>query len=326
MKANSSRFGVVERGLHADALVVVVVPDDVDLGCGLEQVGRGLLAGLDRELGGDPVVDVLAAGLERVLEALRAVLGQRQRRRCRRSRRPRRSSSPLVLDHLAGVGAGRDAHAVVVAEDRGRARRTGEENSRSTLITGMPASIALVATSVSAAPSVGSSTIASTLSLMKVSIWLICWLASLVPSALFELDVVVLLRLLERRAVDGGEPAVVGGRAGEADDDLLARVVVGRRRPSCRCWPTVLSLSVSLVSVLQARQEQHRGEGGSGGQPQPAAVGGAGHGCSFVVFRERCSWGCWTCRDAVRGSEPGSRGSRCCCAPRAAAGAGPRRR
>ena len=59
----------------------------------------------------------------------------------------------------------------------------GEENSRSTLTTGMPASIALMATSVRAAPSVGSMTIASTSSLMKVSIWLICRLASLVPSA-----------------------------------------------------------------------------------------------------------------------------------------------
>jgi hypothetical protein len=49
----------------------------------------------------------------------------------------------------------------------------GEENSRSTLTTGIPASIALIATSVSAAPSVGSMTMASTSSLMKVSIWLI---------------------------------------------------------------------------------------------------------------------------------------------------------
>ncbi len=71
----------------------------------------------------------------------------------------------------------------------------GEENSRSTLTTGMPASIAWMATSVSAAPSVGSSTIASTPSLMKVSTWLICSLASLVPSAVCELDVVVLLGL-----------------------------------------------------------------------------------------------------------------------------------
>src|SRR4051812_29725282 len=50
----------------------------------------------------------------------------------------------------------------------------------------MPASIALVATSVRAAPSVGSSTIASTLSLMNVSTCAICWLASLVPSAVLR--------------------------------------------------------------------------------------------------------------------------------------------
>ena len=59
----------------------------------------------------------------------------------------------------------------------------GLANSRSTLITGIPASIALVATSVIAAPSKGSSTIASTPSLMKVSTWLICRFTSLVPSA-----------------------------------------------------------------------------------------------------------------------------------------------
>src|SRR3954449_5596144 len=59
----------------------------------------------------------------------------------------------------------------------------GLSNSRSTLITGMPASIACCATGVSAAPSKGSSTMASTLSLMKVSTWLIWVLTSLVPSA-----------------------------------------------------------------------------------------------------------------------------------------------
>ena len=59
----------------------------------------------------------------------------------------------------------------------------GSSNSRSTLMTGMPASIALSATGVIAAPSNGSSTMASTLSLMKVSTWLICRLTSLVPSA-----------------------------------------------------------------------------------------------------------------------------------------------
>src|SRR3954464_15703046 len=50
-------------------------------------------------------------------------------------------------------------------------------------MTGMPACIALSATGVSAAPSKGSSTMASTLSLMKVSTWLIWVLTSLVPSA-----------------------------------------------------------------------------------------------------------------------------------------------
>jgi hypothetical protein len=59
----------------------------------------------------------------------------------------------------------------------------GLSNSRSTLITGMPASMACSATGVRAAPSNGSSTIASTPSLMKVSTWLICVLTSLVPSA-----------------------------------------------------------------------------------------------------------------------------------------------
>jgi len=59
----------------------------------------------------------------------------------------------------------------------------GLENSRSTLMTGMPASIALIATSVRAAPSLGSRTMASTPSLMNVSTWLICRFTSLVPSA-----------------------------------------------------------------------------------------------------------------------------------------------
>src|SRR5829696_2094279 len=49
-------------------------------------------------------------------------------------------------------------------------------------MTGMPASIAWSATGVRASPSKGSSTIASTPSLMKVSTWLIWVLTSLVPS------------------------------------------------------------------------------------------------------------------------------------------------
>src|SRR4051794_30829514 len=59
----------------------------------------------------------------------------------------------------------------------------GLSNSRSTLITVMPASIAFVATGVSAAPSNGSRTMASTFWLMNVSTWLICRFTSFVPSA-----------------------------------------------------------------------------------------------------------------------------------------------
>src|SRR3954454_15217050 len=44
----------VDRGHHADALVVVVVPQGVQLGRTLQQVRRLLLAGLGGELGGHP--------------------------------------------------------------------------------------------------------------------------------------------------------------------------------------------------------------------------------------------------------------------------------
>ena len=118
----------------------------------------------------------------------------------------------------------------------------------------MPAFIALVATAVSALPSVGSSTIASTLSLMRVSIWLICWLTSLVPSAVAELDVAVLLRLVGRCLVDGGEPAVVGLRTGEADGDLLAGGVVVAAPRSRRCD----ELADGFVVVARAGREAGR--------------------------------------------------------------------
>src|SRR3954451_8664871 len=62
-----------------------------------------------------------------------------------------------------------------------------ESNWRSTLMTGMPAFIAFCATGVSAAPSKGRSTMASTFWLMKVSTWLICVLTSFVPSATLSL-------------------------------------------------------------------------------------------------------------------------------------------
>ena len=127
----------------------------------------------------------------------------------------------------------------------------GVENSRSTLTTGMPASIALVATSVSAAPSVGSSTIASTLSLMKVSTWLICWLGSLVPSALLSSTseyflassiAELLMAASQPWSAAGPEnPRTIFSPGSSLADDALFSLD-----------ELLLLLSVSSVSVLQA--------------------------------------------------------------------------
>ena len=45
---NSLAVGLLDRGEHADALVVVVVPDRVELGGGLQQVRGDALAALRR--------------------------------------------------------------------------------------------------------------------------------------------------------------------------------------------------------------------------------------------------------------------------------------
>ena len=215
--------GVLDGRHDADALVVVVVPDGVDLRRCLQQVGRGLLAGLDGELGGDAVVDVETALGERVLEALAAVLGQRQRV----------DAGDLGDD---GVGVVAELLADVVCRPRrpcrscrrgsSRAAAIGSSNTRSTLMTGIPASIASRAIGVSAAPSNGSSTMASTPSLMNVSTWLICRLTSLVPSATRRSTSSYSSASARAFSVMRGHPAVVGGRRGEADDDGVAGLVV----------------------------------------------------------------------------------------------------
>src|SRR5690625_5140687 len=70
--------GVLDGGHDAQALVVIVVPDRVDLGQRLEQArGHGLTT-LRGELRGDPVGHRETALAECVLKALAAVLGQRQ--------------------------------------------------------------------------------------------------------------------------------------------------------------------------------------------------------------------------------------------------------
>src|SRR5699024_10534442 len=106
--------GVLDRGQNAHALVVVVVPDGIDLRRGLQQVrGRGLAA-LDGEVPGDAVVDLLAALGQRVREALGALLRQRQGGDAGDLGDHRLG---IVPDALADVLAGVVAHAVVVAHD-----------------------------------------------------------------------------------------------------------------------------------------------------------------------------------------------------------------
>ncbi len=128
----------------------------------------------------------------------------------------------------------------------------GVENSRSTLTTGMPASIALVATSVSAAPSVGSSTIASTLSLMKVSTWLICWLASLVPSAVFSsTSEYFLASAIAELLMAASQPWSAAG----PENPITTFLPGSSLFDVALAWPLSLPLSsVSLVSVLQAER------------------------------------------------------------------------
>ena len=79
-----------------------------------EQLRGRSFAALDGEVGGDAVVDLEAAVLERVGEAARAVLRQRQRVDAGDLGD---DGVGVVAELLADVGAGADAHAVVVAED-----------------------------------------------------------------------------------------------------------------------------------------------------------------------------------------------------------------
>ena len=148
--------------------------------------------------------------LQRVLEALGCGPGSAAASRCRRSRR--RPASVLSLELLADVRAGRDAHAVVVAEDGGAGGERAVElavdvDDRDAGLHRLGARPA-----VSAAPSNGSSTMASTLSLMKVSTWLICRLTSLVPSATLSSTSSYFSASALAALVMRGHPAVVGGR------------------------------------------------------------------------------------------------------------------
>src|SRR3954453_10089134 len=110
----------------------------------------------------------------------------------------------------------------------------------------MPACIALSATGVRAAPSNGSSTIASTLSLMKVSIWLIWVLTSFVPSATFRSTssyfsasafAAFVMPAIQPWSAAGAEKPM--GR-GKADGDRVAGLVVVAGRVVAAAAPGAL--------------------------------------------------------------------------------------
>ena len=263
---------------------------------------------------GDAVVDVEAALVERVLEALAAVLGQRQRVDAGDLGD---HGVRLVAELLADVGAGGDAHAVVVAEDgdargvrvvelavdvddrdaglhrlegdRGHGRAVeGQQHDRVDAL------------------------VDERLDLADLQVDVVGALRD--P----ELDVVVRLGGLLGGLGDRAHPAVVGGRGGEADDDLVARLVVraglGRGGAAAR---VVVALG---GGVAGAGCEGEDGQAGDEAGSELLLDRPQGHGGAPCT--ERWCWG------GHRDGGGGRCGQATCfpCATPAAAGAGRRRR
>src|SRR5690606_3293869 len=106
---------LVDSGEDTDALVVIVVPDRVDLGVGGEQLLGDRLATRDGEVRCDAGAHLETTGRESVVEAAGAVLGEGQG-----------VDAGDLRDHGVGPAAdlatavltSGDTHAVVVAEHR----------------------------------------------------------------------------------------------------------------------------------------------------------------------------------------------------------------
>ena len=105
-----------------------MVPDGVDLGLGLQQVGGHGLAGLHGELRSLTGGDLEAEGGQRVSEALAAVLGEGEVVDTG-DLGDDRVGHALVGQALADVVAGADAHAVVVTGDVGPVGLRGGEDA-----------------------------------------------------------------------------------------------------------------------------------------------------------------------------------------------------
>jgi hypothetical protein len=102
-----------------------------------------------------------------------------------------------------------------------------------------------------------------------------------------ELDVLERLGLGLGVVGDGGDPAVVGGRRGEADDHLLARCVVAFGVGVA----TGVGLGVGLLLVAGARGEQGaRAECGATEEEPPAYRVVLGHDDLLILESVKVSW------------------------------------
>ena len=107
---------------------------------------------------------------------------------------------------------------------------------------------------------------ASTLSLMNVSTWLIWRLTSLVPSATCSSTSSYWLGDLLGRLGDRAHPAVVGCRGREADDDLVAGVVVASPRRPATCRPRASRRPPPELLLVQAARARTATAGDQAGR------------------------------------------------------------
>src|SRR5690606_13559628 len=157
-------------------------------------------------------------------EALRAVLGQRQRVDAG-DLGDDRVFDVVLFDQLAGVGAGRDTHPVVVAQDRRPGgERAGElavdVDDRDAGLHGPGGDLGQLGAVGRQDDDGVDFLVDERLDLADLQVGVVRAFGH--P----EFDVFELFGLGDGRVVDRGQPAVVGLGSGEADDDLLARLVV----------------------------------------------------------------------------------------------------
>ena len=231
-----------------------MVPHGVQLGVGGQQLGSSLLATRDREVSGDARADLEPALLERVGEALRAVLRQGQGV----DAGDLTDDGVVDIRHLlADVLASADAHAVVVAEDRDP-RRIGVAELAVDVDDG-DSGLHCGERSLRERRTVARQHHDGVDTLVDELLDRGDLLRDVVRAlGLAELDVVEALGGLDRSGVDRAEPAVVGLGPRPADDDVAAGGSVVARRLLGRGVVRSRSAGV-LSSVARTSDEQTDG-------------------------------------------------------------------